>query len=280
MKETSQNKRSILAALAVIVGAFMITFAPFLIQTSLERVLTELQIVSAEKPAYSSGLLLFSYAFPLYRGLIFMGGIALLLLARPLYQGEEWTYPVALLASAFPSAGGMFMFMPYVSFVDGFPIPMIVSFVGLAFFWSLILLRNVDKWVKWGQFLALTFAGMLSTHAFITGVGNLRTLLTRPDKPFYDGLGWWVLAWSQPIQWICVILLFIAIYQIAARKFSGWWLALVSVTSLVAIDVPMQIIRLTMTDSTSWDYSYGLPMIIGLFFVLLFPKFKKALIAE
>jgi hypothetical protein len=280
MKETSQTKRLILAILAVIVGLFMIAVAPFLIQTSLERVLTELQIVSAAKPAYASGILLFSYAFPLYRGLIFIGGIALLWLARPIHQGKEWTFPVALLASAFPSAGGMFMFMPYVSFVDGFPIPMIVSFVGLIFFWSLILFRNVDKWLKWGQFLALTFAGMLSTHAFIVGIGNLRTLLTRPEKPMYNGLGWWVLAWSQPIQWICVVLLFIAIYLIASRKFSGWWLALISVTSLVAIDVPMQIIRLTMTDSVSWDYSYGLPVIIGLFFVLLFPKFKQALIAD
>jgi hypothetical protein len=280
MKETSQTKRSILAALAVIVGLFMITIAPFLIQTSLERVVTELQIVSAQKPAYASGIPLFSYAFPLYRGLIFIGGIALLLLARPIYRGEEWTFPVALLASAFPSAGGMFMFMPYVSFVDGFPIPMAVSIVGLIFFWSLILLRNVDKWLKWGQFLALTFAGMLTTHAFIVGIGNLRTLMTRPEKPMYNGLGTWVLAWSQPIQWICVILLFIAIYKIAERKYLGWWLALVSVTSLTAIDVPMQIIRLTMTDSTALDYTYGMPVMLGMFIVLLMPKFKNALIHE
>jgi len=276
MKETSQAKRSILAILAVIVGLFMIAVAPFLIQTSLERVVTELQIVSAQKPAYASGIPLFSYAFPLYRGLIFIGGIALLLLALPIYRGEEWTFPVALLASAFPSAGGMFMFMPYVSFVDGFPIPMAVavSIVGLIFFWSLILLRNVDKWIKWGQFLALTFAGMLTTHAFIVGIGNLRTLMTRPEKPMYNGLGTWVLAWSQPIQWICVILLFIAIYKIAERKFSGWWLALVAVTSLTVIDVPMQIIRLTMTDSTALDYTYGMPVMLGMFIVLLMPKFN------
>ena len=280
MKETSQFKRSILSVLAVIVGLFMIIIAPFLIQTSLERVVTELQVVSAQKPAYASGIPLFSYAFPLYRGLIFIGGIALLLLARPIYRGEEWAFPVALLASAFPSAGGMFMFMPYVSFVDGFPIPMAVSIVGLIFFWSLILLRNVDKWVKWGQFLALTFAGMLTTHAFIVGIGNLRTLMTRPEKPMYNGLGTWVLAWSQPIQWICVILLFIAIYKIAERKYSGWWLALVAVTSLTAIDVPMQIIRLTMTDSTALDYTYGMPVMLGMFIVLLMPKFKNALIHE
>ncbi|KAA0279733.1 MAG: hypothetical protein EDM79_04115 [Chloroflexi bacterium] len=280
MKNTSQNNRLILAILAVVVGLFMVAVAPFLIQTSLERVVAALQVVSAEKPAYASGILIFSYAFPLYRGLIFIGGIALLWLAGPIYRGEDWAFPAGLLASAFPSAGGMFMFMPYVSFVDGFPIPMAVSAVGLVFFWSLILMRNVDKWLKWGQFLALTFTGMLTTHAFIVGTGNLRTLLTRPGKPMYDGLGTWVLAWSQPIQWICVILLFVAIYQIAARKFSGWWLALISVTSLVAIDVPMQIIRLTMTDSTAWDYTYGMPVIIGLLFVLLFPKFKQVLIAE
>ncbi|NOH04556.1 MAG: hypothetical protein HND47_22600 [Chloroflexi bacterium] len=280
MKNTSQPRRLILAILAVIVGLFMVAVAPFLIQTSVERVISALQVVSAEKPAYASGILLFAYAFPLYRGLIFIGGIALILLAPPLYRGEEWTFPVLLLASAFPSAGGMFMFMPYVSFVDGFPIPMAVSAVGLVFFWSLILMRSVDKWLKWGQFLALTFAGMLTTHAFIVGTGNLRTLLTRPEKPLYNGLGTWVLAWSQPIQWICFILLFIAIYQMASRKVSGWWLALLSVTSLVAIDIPMQIIRLTLTDSTSWDYTYGLPVMIGMFIVLLHPKFKQALTAE
>ena len=172
------------------------------------------------------------------------------------------------------------MFMPYVSFVDGFPLPMVISFVGLIFFWSFILLRKVDKWLKWGQFLALTFSGMLTTHAFIVGIGNMRMLLTRPEKPMYSGLGQWVLAWSQPVQWICVILLFVAIYQLAANKFSGWWLALVSVVSLAAIDIPMQIIRLTMTESTAWDYSYGLPVIIGLLFTLFFPKFKKALQSE
>lgn len=281
MQNTSQANRTILSVLAAVVGLFMVTVAPFLIQTTLERVLTELVKVAAEKPAYGSGILLFSYAFPFYRGLIYIGGITLILLARPIYRGEEWTFPVALLASAFPSAGGFFMFMPYVSFVKGAPLPMIVSFVGLIVFWTLILIRNVDKWVKWGQFFTLTFCGMLSTHAFIVGIGNLRMLLTRPGKPMYlGGLGTWILAWSQPIQWFCVILLFVAIYQLARRKHSGWWLALVTVTTLVSINVPMQIIRLTMTDSVSWDYSYSLPVIIGQFIVLLNPKIKKALIAE
>ncbi len=280
MENTSKTKRTIMAVLAVVVGIFMVAVAPFLIQISVEKVVAALTEISLEKPAYSSGILIFSNLFPVYRGLIFIGGITLILISGSIYKGKEWTFPVGLLASAFPSAGGMFMMMPYVSFIDGFPLPTGIAMVGLLFFWSFILLRNVGKWLKWGQFLTLTFSGMLTTHALITGTGNLRMLLTRPEKPLFDGLGTWVLAWSAPIQWICALLLFIAIFQIAARKYSGWWLALIAVTSLAAIDIPMQIIRLTMTSSTAWDYSYGMPMIIGLLFTLLFPKFKAALRPE
>ncbi|MBN2678018.1 MAG: hypothetical protein JXR32_08135 [Anaerolineaceae bacterium] len=280
MEFASKTNRVILAVLAVVVGVFMVAVAPFLLQTSLERVIDALIKISVEKPSYASGVLIFSFLFPIYRGLIFIGGIMLILLAGPIARGKEWTYPVGLLAAAFPSMGGMFMMMPYVSFVDGFPLPMTVSLAGLTFFWAFILMRKADKWVKWAQMLALTFAGMLSTHALITGTGNMRMLLTRPDKPMYAGLGEWVLAWSAPIQWVCVILLLLSIYLIAARKFSGWWLALVAVVSLAAIDIPMQVIRLTMTSSTAWDYSYGLPMIIGLLFALLFPKFKAVLAGQ
>ena len=96
MNDTSHSNRLILSILAVIVGLFMITIAPFLIQTSLERVISALRIVSAEKPAYASGIPLFSYAFPLYRGLIFIGGVSLLLFARPIFLGGGWGEPLSL----------------------------------------------------------------------------------------------------------------------------------------------------------------------------------------
>ena len=280
METYSKNKNMILAVLATIIGIFMIVVAPFLIQTSVEKVVTALTKISVEKPAYASGIQIFSNLFPIYRGLIFIGGVTLVLLAIPIAKGKKWTYPISLLAAAFPSAGGMFMMMPYVSFIEGFPLPTVIAMVGLVFFWATIFLRNSDKWMKWGQFLALTFAGMLTTHALITGTGNLRMLLTRPEKPMFNGLGVWVLSWSAPIQWICAVLLFIAIYKLADHKAAGWWLALVASFSLLIMDVSLQVIRLTMTTSTAWDYSYGLPILIGLIFTLLFPKFKAVLLPE
>jgi hypothetical protein len=202
----------------------MISVAPVLIQTSMERVVASLMEVSVTRPEYASGIMLFSFAYPLYRGLIFIGGVALILFARPIHKGEEWTYPASLLASAFPSAGGMFMFLPYVSWVEGFPIPMIISWVGLAFFWSMILLRNADQWLKWGQFLALTFMGMLTTHAFVVGIGNFHMLLTRPEKPLYAGIQWWVLSQVRLTFNGSVILLFTALtcWPPAGYRAGGW----------------------------------------------------------
>lgn len=280
MSNTVQSKRLILAILAVVVGLFMMYVTPFIIQTSLERVMVALTEVSAEKPTYSSGILLFSYLYPIYRGFIFISGVVLVLIAKSIYQGKEWTYPTGLLASAFPSAGGMFMMLPYVSFVDGFPLPIIISMVGLLFFWTMIFIRDVGKLQKWGQFLSMTFAGMLTTHAFTVGTGNLRMLLTRPDKPLYSGLETWVLAWSSPIQWICVILLFISIYLLSSKKVAGWWTALVAGVSIIAIDLPTQVIRTTLTDATSVDYLIGSILAGGLLFSLLFPKFKKEIVEQ
>lgn len=278
MVNTSQKKRLILAVLAVVIGLFMMYGAPFVIQNSLEKVMTALTKVVQENPAFNSGILLFSFLFPFYRGLIFIGGVILVLISPSIYKGKEWTYPTGLLASAFPSAGGMFMMLPYVSFVDGFPLPLLISIIGLVFFWTLILIRNVDKWQKWGQFLSMTFAGMLTTHTFTVGTGNLRMLLTRPDKPFYSGIETWVLAWSSPIQWICVILLFIGIYQLSAKKVSGWRITLVAGVSVIAIDLPTQVIRSLLSDATSIDYLVGSLLAAGLLFSILFQKFKKAIV--
>jgi len=274
---TPKNKRLFLAILAVVVGVFMVAVAPFLIQTSLDRVMQALVKVSAQKPAYASGIPVFSVLYPLYRGIIFVSGITLIVIARSIYQGKEWTFPVGLLASAFPASGGMFMMLPYVSFVDGLPLPMLVSVTGLLFFFCFILLRKVEKLQKLAQFLTLTFCGIMTAHAFVIGVGGIRQTLTRPEKPLYSGLEGWVLAWSSPIQFISVILLFFAIYKIAAHKVEGWWMALVAAVSLVAINIPTQIIRTTMTAATSVDYVIGAGLSLVLLVILLIPRFKDAL---
>lgn len=275
MSETPRKQRLLMALVAVLAGIFMVVVAPLLVQTSLERVLTALQEVVQERPAFSSGIALFSLFYPIWRAFGFVAGITLLLMAPAIHRGEEWTWPVALAALAIPAVGGMFMFLPYISWVGGFPLPMVISWVGLAGFWGIIFLRKARPLQKWAWFLALTFIGMLATHAFTIGIGAQRMLITRPGKPLFAGVSWWILTWTGEVNWIGTIMLLVAIPLLAAGRRSGWWLALIAAVSILAIDAPTQLIRLK-----TYDYLYGSLLAVGVLFFINIPAFKQALLAS
>jgi hypothetical protein len=91
------------------------------------------------------------------------------------------------------------------------------------------------------------------------------------------GLEWWILSWSAPIQWICVILFFVGLYLLAARRPAGWWLAVIGAASILAIDAPTQVVRTVLTDTDSLDYLYGSLLSTGLLISLLLPRFRARL---
>ena len=275
MKDTSSKNRLWIAILACAIGIFLVIGTPLLVQLSLERILIELLEVVKDRPQFASGLTLFSLFYPLWRALGFVAGITLLVITPSIYKGEEWTWPVALAAFSIPAVGGMFMFLPYISWVGGFPVPMVISWVGLLGFWGIIFLRHAERIEKWALFFSLTFIGMLSTHAFTIGIGAQRMLLTRPDKPLFAGLEMWILTWVGEVNWICFIMLMISIPLLAMRKRSGWYLALISAIAILVIDAPTQIIR-----TKTLDYLYGSLLAIGVLFFIALPVFKQALIGE
>jgi hypothetical protein len=105
MNATPLNTRRIMAALAVVVGLFMVAVAPFIIQTSLERVLAALQEVVVDRPAFGSGILLFSFAYPFYRALIFIGGVHFDPVGRPHHQRRRMGIPNRIIGSCLPLSG-------------------------------------------------------------------------------------------------------------------------------------------------------------------------------
>jgi len=260
--------------IAVVVGFFMLLVAPILVQISLEALLNELLIVVVTQPQFSSGITLFSLFYPLWRAIGYVAGIVLLAIVPSIYKGKEWTMKVELTAYAVPAVSGMFMFLPYISFVGGFPIPMIISFVGLLGFWSVFLFHKYDSlFEKIVNIITYTFIGMLATHAFVIGIGAQRMLLTRAAAPLFDGLEWWILTLSGEVNWIAVLMLFGSIPLMAERKENGWWLALFAALTIVTINIPTQIIR-----TKTLDYLIGALLAAGLLALLLI--FKDRLIGE
>jgi hypothetical protein len=276
MQETPQKNRTAMAVIAVVIGLLMAYLSPFIVQTSLERVLINLLAhIEAGNPTFSSGPKLFDFFYPVWRAVIFVAGAALIIISGEIRKGAEWTYPLAIALFALPSIGGMFMFLPYISFVDGFPLPMTISWIGLTGYISFIFLRKAERSVKWSRFGALTFLGMLSTHAFTIGVGAQRTMWTRPGHPLYPDFTWWLFNWVGEVNWVAVILLFSAIPMLAVGKRKGWWFAVTGAIAILMINIPTQFFR-----TKTLDYLYGALLAAGLLVFTLIPYFKKRLLSE
>lgn len=276
MKETSQTNRNIMSIIAIVIGLVMAYIIPFLVQTSLERVLVNLSAhIKAGNPAFSSGLPMFDLFYSAWRALIFVGGAGLIVISQEIRKGSEWTFPLALSLFALPSIGGFFMFLPYVSWVPGFPLPMVIAFIGLIGYWAFIFLHHGTKAQKWTRLAALTFIGMLTTHAFTIGIGAQRTMATRPGHPMYPDFTWWLFRWAGEVNWVAVIFLFISIPLLAMGKRRGWWMAVISSIAILMINVPTQFIR-----TKTLDYFYGALLAIGVLIFTLVPYFKKQLLEE
>ena len=275
MQDTSQVVRKLLAILAVVIGLFMIIIAPILVQISLDRVLASLVEVSKERPQYGSGIPLFALFYPPWRAIGFVAGVALIAIAPMIYRGKAWTYHVSLAAYAVPSISGMFMFLPCVSWVEGFPIPMALMWVGLLGFWAMVFLRKAERITKIAEFLVYTFVGMLATHSFVIGIGAQRMLLTRPGQPLFNGVEWWILTRVGEIDWIGALMLYVSIPLMALRKPFGWRIALIATVAILLIDVPTQIVRMA-----TLDYALGALLAIGALILLLIPKLKQQFIVE
>lgn len=262
--------------IAIGAGVLMVSVIPFIVQISLERVLVGLiEHVEAGNPAFASGIPLFDLFYPVWRAFIFVAGVALIVTSQEIKKGTSWAFPLSLSLFALPAIGGMFMFLPYVSWVEGFPLPMIISLIGLAGFWSFLLLVEGEKVEKWTRFGALTFIGMLTTHAFTIGVGAQRTMATRPGYPLYQDFTWWLFNWAGEVNWVAAVLLFLSIPLLAVGRRRGWWLVVIGTVAILAIDIPTQFFR-----TKTLDYLYGSLLGAGVLVFTVVPTFKHRLLRE
>ena len=242
----------------------------------LERVLFHLtEHINAGNPTFSSGIKLFDFFYPVWRAVIFVAGAALIVISQEIKKGNEWTYPLAIITVCAAvhwrllHVPALYQFCSRLSPANGHLIDWIDRLLGFIF------LRKAEKVVKWTRFAALTFIGMLSTHAFTIGIGAQRTMWTRPGYPFYKDFTWWLFNWAGEANWVAVILLFLSIPLLAVGKRKGWWLAVTGAIAILMINVPTQFFR-----TKTLDYLYGSLLAIGVLFFTMVPFFKKHLLED
>ncbi len=279
----SKKTRQIVVAIVLLCAILMLFYLPFLVKEPLAQV-QEAQQVRIDK-FYAEGnpqasLIsttqdLVGWAWPMWTSFTMLGGLILFFIAKPLYLGARWAKGLTLLCLAMPAMGGAYMSVPFMNFVGGVPI-FGISFVivGLIGYFAVILMDNATVKNKLIDVWVFALLGVTGAEAWSNGHAAHRIIDGHSDKPYLpDGI--FLLAPTRNISWIALILLTLAIYYVARRKMTGYYLALIGGASAGFIGFVTQYVR-----TATYDYLYQGLMGLALVITLLIPVVKARLVQE
>ena len=286
MTEVKKNNWTIMAILALLMGLFIVFVAPGLFDTTMDILIMK---QSKDATALNAGHLSRFYVGSIYSGIEMLAGLALIAISFALYAGKKWAWPTAMALPSIPAMVNGYIGLGWLENLKRFPPAYITFFLSLIAFWALLFLKENDKKTKNATFWVFTLLGMLGAQGFMLFPHALRVILKSPANALLDPAAA-VLKRTGPIMFLVVILAGLAIWKLAQRKESGWYLALMTAAMmiigafpahyarpLVASLVPKNTAAASVFTSTYW--MAGLQGII-LVVLLLLPAFKSALYDE
>ena len=203
-KETTKTQRTVMMVVALLGGIFLMLLAPTeamkTLKTCLDQSLTRLVPHDADfypsvpilTVTYSAWIVAFVFA-----------GAWLVVLAKKLYQGELWARATALGLFAIPSVAGMTMAIPWFVLVlaeypekgvpphtiSGMPDSMPILFLGLLFYFIILLADKDTLKNKLMKLVPYTFVGIVSGMVFMNGQHGARYFIHIPGKFMKDANG-------------------------------------------------------------------------------------------
>ncbi len=214
------------ATIVALVGLFLLFINPDLVTVTVNKFLKGMTS-GGTAPMNAVATLRMFVSFG-WLGITTFAGVVLLVTAYAFLKEKKWAFPVALVSLATLPLGSF-----YVSSFAGYMVrkkvfaPSFTAFVvGLVAFWMLILLQKKGK-EMWAMFVPLTLLGMVGTQAFAFSEHGLRGLFMAGKTASIGDPAVGILRYSQPIMFLVLITILVAIYQLASKKEAGWWLSLV-----------------------------------------------------
>ena len=281
---TSPTNKKIVLGLVIVAAVLMIAVIPFIafkmvnpiLGYQLERIAQFMEEGNAKYHLLSLTTWLVSFFYPFWGSMSVIAGIALLVIAKPLYEGKGWARGLALLSLAVPSMGGAYMIVPWMNFVGskegGFPPAIIIMMIGLIPYFAILLAEKGDLKQKLVDFFVFLMLGVSAAENFANGHAAFRILYGHPKRPlFAEGISITYFGWLG--LWIAFGLLVAAIYQLGARKKSGWYLALIGGAVACLVSGATHYVR-----HATLDYLYGSLMGLSIVVMMLVPFIKKRLL--
>jgi len=212
LNDTTPAQRMFMAAVAVLAGIFCIAIAPTLAMKTLKIALDQamLRLIPYDSDFYPAVPIL-SASFSFWIILIFGVGAMSLMLAPALYRGRLWARAVMLGGYGFTAVGGMTMMIPWFVLVlaeypqkgvpthtlGGMPSVMPVLFLGLAFYYAM-LLADKDTWKnKILKLIPFTYIGVVAGMVFMNAQHGARYFIHKP-LDFVEAAGGMVSANPAP----------------------------------------------------------------------------------
>ncbi len=283
MTEVKKNNWTIMAIIALAMGLFIVFIAPGLYDTTMDTLIMK---QSKQATALNAGHLSRFYVGAIYSGIEMLIGLALIAVSAALYTGKKWAWATTMALLSIPAMVNGYIGLGWLENLKRFPPAYITFFLSLLAFWAFIFLKESDKKTKNATFWVFTLLGMLGAQGFMLFPHALRVILKSPADALLDPAAA-VLKRTGPMMFLVVILAGFAIWKLAQRKESGWYLALLTglmmifgafpahyARPLVASLAPKGTMAASVFTSTYW--MAGLQGII-LVALLMLPAFKSAL---
>ncbi len=268
------KSRLYLAILMATFGLFMVVAAPFLIQGSLDAILTRVVPKIPTDPALTMTAVVLPTFFILMRGVDFVAGVVLMVTAYFFYNGEKWAWPVALVASGIPTIFGVLHNLPHVVQYSRPPAAILILIFGLITYLTILLVKPGTKVQKRARFFVFTLLGVTAGHINVLVMHSLKCIITRPEAPYFSDIMNTVYTFEGPINLVAFIFCVLAIPMLASKnmKQAGWLLALIAGLSVTLANFPTHFIRMQTSD-----FFVAGSLGLGLTICCLIPSFRKAL---
>ena len=260
MKDKKINWK-IMAAIALIIGLFIVFAAPGLFDTTMSQLIMK---QSKQATALNAGHLSRLYVGSFYSGVEMLVGLALVAISYALFTEKKWAWPVAMVLLSIPAMVNGYIGLGWLENLKMFPPAYITFFLSLAGFWALLFLSENDKKAKSLMFWVFTLLGMLGAQGFMLFPHALRVILKSPADAMLNPANG-VLLRTGPIMFLVVILAGAAVWKLSQRKESGWYMALLTglmmvfgafpahyARPLVASLVPKGTLAASVFTSTYW----------------------------
>ncbi len=277
----SRTVLGIMAAIAALVGLYLVFIAPGLFDTTMDTLILK---QSKQATNITAGHLSRLYVGSIYSGIEILVGLALISISAALYSGKKWAWPMAMLLLSIPAMVNGYIGLGWLENLKRFPPAYTTFFLSLVAFWVMLLLKKNDGKTKTVLFVIFTLLGVLGAQGFMLFPHALRVILKSPANALTDPAAA-VLLRTGPLMFFVVIFAGLAIYKLAQRKESGWYFALLTglmmiigafpahyARPLVASLVPKGTMAASVFTSTYW--MAGAQAVI-LVILLLIPFFKS-----